>query len=152
MVVEQTAQGERTFDIYARFLNEQIIFLGTPVEYQIANLPVAELLHLESEDAGKDISLYINCPGGSVCPRSSPIAGVPLPLLTVGAAEEEHRVQLDPVRRVTGGMWSVEKADAVDRRLAAQGMEGLIGGGLQTVAVEKGVASLRPRRRSSSPG
>jgi ATP-dependent Clp protease protease subunit len=58
-------------------LNERIIFLGTPVDDQIANLTVAELLHLESEDPGKDISLYINCPGGSVCRRSSPIAGVP---------------------------------------------------------------------------
>ncbi len=66
MVVEQTAQGERAFDIYSRLLNERIIFLGTPVDDQIANLIVAELLHLESEDPGKDISVYINCPGGSV--------------------------------------------------------------------------------------
>jgi ATP-dependent Clp protease protease subunit len=66
MVVEQTAQGERTFDIYSRLLNERIIFLGTPIDDQIANLTIAELLHLESEDADKDISLYINCPGGSV--------------------------------------------------------------------------------------
>ena len=66
MVVEQTALGERAFDIYSRLLNERIIFLGTPIDDQIANLIVAELLHLESEDPGKDISLYINCPGGSV--------------------------------------------------------------------------------------
>jgi ATP-dependent Clp protease protease subunit len=66
MVVEQTAHGERAFDIYSRLLNERIIFLGTPVDDQIANLIVAELLHLESEDPGKDISVYINCPGGSV--------------------------------------------------------------------------------------
>jgi len=66
MVVEQTAQGERTFDIYSHLLNERIIFLGTPIDDQIANLTIAELLHLESEDADKDISLYINCPGGSV--------------------------------------------------------------------------------------
>jgi ATP-dependent Clp protease protease subunit len=66
MVVEQTAQGERTFDIYSRLLNERIIFLGTPIDDQIANLTIAELLHLESEDPDKDISLYINCPGGSV--------------------------------------------------------------------------------------
>jgi ATP-dependent Clp protease protease subunit len=66
MVVEQTAQGERTFDIYSRLLSERIIFLGTPIDDQIANLTIAELLHLESEDADKDISLYINCPGGSV--------------------------------------------------------------------------------------
>src|SRR3989442_12653563 len=66
MVVEETARGERSFDIYSRLLAERIIFLGTPVDDQIANLTIAELLHLESEDAGKDISLYINCPGGSV--------------------------------------------------------------------------------------
>jgi ATP-dependent Clp protease, protease subunit len=66
IVVEETAQGERTFDIYSRLFNERIIFLGTPIDDQIANLTIAELLHLESEDPGKDISLYINCPGGSV--------------------------------------------------------------------------------------
>src|SRR5436309_4098882 len=66
MVVEQTVHGERTFDIYSRLLGERIIFLGTPVNDQIANLTIAELLHLESEDPGKEISLYINCPGGSV--------------------------------------------------------------------------------------
>ena len=66
MVVEQTVHGERTFDIYSRLLGERIIFLGTPIDDQIANLTIAELLHLESDDPGKDISLYINCPGGSV--------------------------------------------------------------------------------------
>ncbi len=66
MVVEQTSRGERSFDIYSRLLNERIIFLGTPVDDQIANLIVAQLLHLESEDPDKDISLYINSPGGSV--------------------------------------------------------------------------------------
>ena len=66
MVVEQTSRGERAFDIYSRLLNERIIFLGTPVDDQIANLIVAQLIHLESEDPDKDISLYINSPGGSV--------------------------------------------------------------------------------------
>jgi ATP-dependent Clp protease protease subunit len=66
MVVEQTSRGERSFDIYSRLLNERIIFLGTPVDDQIANLIVAQLLHLESEDPDKDVSLYINSPGGSV--------------------------------------------------------------------------------------
>ena len=66
MVVEQTAQSERAFDIYSRLLNERIIFLGTQVDDQIANLIVAQLLHLESEDPDKDIYLYINSPGGSV--------------------------------------------------------------------------------------
>jgi len=66
MVVEQTSRGERAFDIYSRLLSERIVFLGTPVDDQIANLIVAQLLHLESEDPDKDISLYINSPGGSV--------------------------------------------------------------------------------------
>ena len=66
MVIEQTSRGERAFDIYSRLLNERIIFLGTPVDDQIANLIVAQLLHLESEDPDKDISIYINSPGGSV--------------------------------------------------------------------------------------
>ena len=66
MVLEQTSRGERSFDIYSRLLNERIIFLGTPVDDQIANLIVAQMLHLESEDPDKDISLYINSPGGSV--------------------------------------------------------------------------------------
>ncbi len=66
MVVEQTSRGERAFDIYSRLLSERIIFLGTPVDDQIANLVVAQMLHLESEDPDKDISLYVNSPGGSV--------------------------------------------------------------------------------------
>jgi ATP-dependent Clp protease protease subunit len=66
MVVEQSARGERSFDIYSRLLNERIIFLGTPVDDQVANLIVAQLLHLESSDPDKDISLYINSPGGSI--------------------------------------------------------------------------------------
>ena len=66
MVVEQTSRGERAFDIYSRLLNERIIFLGTPIDDQIANLIVAQLIHLESEDPEKDIQLYINSPGGSV--------------------------------------------------------------------------------------
>jgi ATP-dependent Clp protease, protease subunit len=66
MVIERTARGEREFDIYSRLLNERIIFLGTPIDDQVANLIVAQLLHLESEDPEKDISLYINSPGGSI--------------------------------------------------------------------------------------
>ena len=65
MVVEQSPRGERSFDIYSRLLNERIVFLGTPVDDDVANLIVAQLLHLESEDPDKDISLYINSPGGS---------------------------------------------------------------------------------------
>jgi ATP-dependent Clp protease, protease subunit len=66
MVIEQTSRGERSFDIYSRLLNERIIFLGTPVDDQIANLIVAQLIHLESEDPDKDISIYITSPGGGV--------------------------------------------------------------------------------------
>ena len=66
MVVEQTSRGERAFDIYSRLLNERIVFLGTPVDDQIANLIVAQLLHLEAADPDRDISLYVNSPGGEV--------------------------------------------------------------------------------------
>jgi ATP-dependent Clp protease, protease subunit len=66
MVVEQSNRGERAFDIYSRLLSERIVFLGTPVDDQIANLIIAQLLHLESDDPDKDIYLYINSPGGSV--------------------------------------------------------------------------------------
>ena len=65
MVVEQTARGERSFDIYSRLLSQRIIFLGEPVTEDLANLIIAQLLHLESEDPDKDVSLYINSPGGS---------------------------------------------------------------------------------------
>jgi ATP-dependent Clp protease, protease subunit len=65
-VVERTARGEREYDIYSRLLNERIIFLGTEVDDQVANVIVAQLLHLESADPDKDISLYINSPGGSI--------------------------------------------------------------------------------------
>ncbi len=66
MVIERTARGEREFDIYSRLLNERIIFLGSPVDDQVANLVVAQLLHLEAEDPEKDVSIYINSPGGSI--------------------------------------------------------------------------------------
>jgi len=66
MVIEQDSRGERAFDIYSRLLKDRIIFLGTPIDDQIANLVVAELLHLESEEPDKEISVYINSPGGSV--------------------------------------------------------------------------------------
>ena len=66
MVIEQTGRGERSYDIYSRLLKDRIIFLGTPVDDNVANLIVAQLLFLQSEDAEKDISLYINSPGGSV--------------------------------------------------------------------------------------
>src|SRR6266498_2598046 len=66
MVVEQSARGERSFDIYSRLLGERVIFLGSGIDDQVANLIVAQIIHLESEDPDKDISLYINSPGGVV--------------------------------------------------------------------------------------
>jgi ATP-dependent Clp protease protease subunit len=66
IVIEQTSRGERSFDIYSRLLNERIVFLGTEIDDHIANLVIAQLLHLDSADPGKDINLYINSPGGSV--------------------------------------------------------------------------------------
>ncbi len=66
MVVEQTSRGERAYDIYSRLLRDNIIFLGTPVDDTIANLVIAQLLFLEAEDPEKDVSVYINSPGGSI--------------------------------------------------------------------------------------
>jgi len=66
MVVEQTSRGERAYDIYSRLLKENIIFLGTPIDDQVANLIIAQLLFLEAEDPERDISIYINSPGGSI--------------------------------------------------------------------------------------
>jgi ATP-dependent Clp protease protease subunit len=66
MVVEQTNRGERSYDIYSRLLKDRIIFLGTPIDDAVANLVTAQLLFLESEDADRDISIYINSPGGQV--------------------------------------------------------------------------------------
>jgi ATP-dependent Clp protease, protease subunit len=66
MVIQDNGRGERSFDIYSRLLNERVVFLGSPIDDDVANLVVAQLLHLEAEDPDKDISLYINCPGGVV--------------------------------------------------------------------------------------
>jgi len=65
-VIEQTNRGERAFDIYSRLLKDRIVFLGTPIDDTVANLIMAQFLHLESEDADKDINLYINSPGGEI--------------------------------------------------------------------------------------
>ncbi len=65
-VIEQTSRGERAFDIYSRLLKERIIFLGTPIDDTVANLVMAQLLHLEGDDPDKDIALYINSPGGAM--------------------------------------------------------------------------------------
>ena len=65
-VIEQTHRGERAYDLYSRLLKDRIVFLGTPVDDDVANIIVAQMLFLESEDPDKDINLYINSPGGSV--------------------------------------------------------------------------------------
>ncbi len=66
IVIEQTNRGERSFDIYSRLLKERIVFLGTPIDDQVANLVMAQLLHLESEEPDKDVNIYINSPGGDI--------------------------------------------------------------------------------------
>ncbi len=66
MVIEQTARGERSFDIYSRLLNERIVFIGQQIDDELANVVVAQLLHLESDDPDKDLSVYVNSPGGSL--------------------------------------------------------------------------------------
>ena len=66
VVVEQDSRGERSFDIYSRLLRERVVFIGTPIDDQVANLVVAQLLHLEADDPDKDVSIYINSPGGVV--------------------------------------------------------------------------------------
>ena len=66
IVIEQTNRGERSFDIYSRLLKERIVFLGTPIDDQVSNLVMAQLLHLESDDPEKDVNLYINSPGGDI--------------------------------------------------------------------------------------
>src|SRR5918912_4049261 len=66
MVIERDGRGERSFDIYSRLLNERVVFLGSPIDDEVANLVVAQLLHLEADDPNKDVCLYINSPGGQV--------------------------------------------------------------------------------------
>ncbi len=66
MVVEQTSRGERAYDIYSRLLKDNIVFIGTPIDDNLANLVIAQLLFLEAEDPDKDVSIYINSPGGSI--------------------------------------------------------------------------------------
>ena len=76
MVVEQNSRGERAYDIYSRLLKDRIIFLGTPIDDNVANVMIAQLLFLEAEDAESDIAFYINCPGGlvsSACPENPPV-------------------------------------------------------------------------------
>src|SRR3954466_6260889 len=79
MVVEQTGRGERSYDIYSRLLKDRIVFIGTPIDDHIANLVIAQLLFLQMEDGKKDISIYINSPGGSVTAGPAGYHTMPLP-------------------------------------------------------------------------
>jgi len=109
MVVEQTSRGERAFDIYSRLLAERIVFLGTPVDDQIANLIIAQLLHLESDDPDKDIFLYINSPGGLVYSGLTICVGIAMSMgsLLLAGGSKGKRMSLPNSRilihQVSGG-------------------------------------------------
>ncbi len=120
MVVEQTAHGERAFDIYSRLLNERIIFLGSPVDDELANVTVAELLHLESEDPDKDIALYINCPGGftTICVGIAMSMGA---LLLAGGAQGQ-RMALPNAKILIHQLWGGFEGEASDIEIQAREM------------------------------
>jgi hypothetical protein len=146
MVVEQTVHGERAFDIYSRLLNERIIFLGTPIDDEIANLTIAELLHLESDDPDKDISLYINCRRGEGQAEGTPDRKDPRPpaLGRLRGAGERHR---DPG---PGG----DRAQAPvggDRRPTQRtdAREGLQGHGARLLHDCSGSGGVRPHRQGA---
>ena len=136
MVVKEDSRGERASDIYSHLLSERIIFLGTPIDDQIANLTIAELLHLESEDSGKDIFVYINCPGGSVyaglaiyatmqfvTPEISTIAvGVAMSLgaLLLAAGAEGKRMALPNAKILIHQLWGGFEGQATDIEIHAR--------------------------------
>ena len=99
MVVENTGRGERAYDIFSLLLKERIIFLGTPIDDHVANLVVAQMLFLDREDPGKDIRMYINCPGGSITAGlamydTMQIVGAPVSTICVGLAASMGTVLL----------------------------------------------------------
>ena len=118
MVVEQTSRGERSFDIYSRLLNERIIFLGTQVDDQIANLIIAQLLHLESEDPDKDINLYVNSPGGSVYSGLAIYDSMGALLLAGGAAGK--RTALPNSKILIHQVWGGYQGQASDIEIHAR--------------------------------
>ena len=136
MVVKEDSRGERASDIYSHLLSERIIFLRTPIDDQIANLIVAQLLHLESEDPEKDISLYINSPGGSVYaglaiydtmqfvkPEISTIAvGVAMSLgaLLLAAGAEGKRMALPNAKILIHQLWGGFEGQATDIEIHAR--------------------------------
>ena len=136
MVVKEDSRGERASDIYSHLLSERIIFLRTPIDDQIANLTIAELLHLESDDPGKDIFVYINCPGGSVYaglaiydtmqfvkPEISTIAvGVAMSLgaLLLAAGAEGKRMALPNAKILIHQLWGGFEGQATDIEIHAR--------------------------------
>jgi ATP-dependent Clp protease, protease subunit len=122
MVVEQTSRGERAFDIYSRLLNERIVFLGTPVTDEIANLIVAQLLHLESEDPDKDISLYVNSPGGSVYAGLAICVGIAMSMgaLLLSGGAEGKRMALPNAKILIHQVSSAFQGQATDIEIHAK--------------------------------
>jgi ATP-dependent Clp protease protease subunit len=136
MVIKQDSRGERSSDIYSHLLSERIIFLGTPIDDQIANLTIAELLHLESDDPGKDIFVYVNCPGGSVYaglaiydtmqfvkPEISTIAvGVAMSVgaLLLAAGAEGKRMALPNAKILIHQLWGGFEGQATDIEIHAR--------------------------------
>ena len=136
MVVEQTARGERAFDLYSRLLNERIIFLGTPLDDQIANLIVAQLIHLESEDPDREVSIYINSPGGSVyaglaiydtlryvkCDVQTICTGIAMAMgaLLLAAGTEGKRMALPNAKILIHQVWGGFQGQATDIEIHAR--------------------------------
>src|SRR4249920_2744723 len=118
MVIEQTSRGERAFDIYSRLLNERIVFLGTPIDDQIANLIIAQLLHLESEDPDKDIYLYVNSPGGNVYSGVGIAMSMGALLLTGGA--KGKRMALPNSKILIHQVWGGYQGQAADIEIHAR--------------------------------
>ena len=138
IVIEQTSRGERSFDIYSRLLKERIIFLGTPIDDGVANVVMAQLLHLESEDPDRDISIYINSPGGSFTALTAiydtmQFVKPEIQTICMGQAASAAAVLLDLVHRLAG-----VEGDALGHRLLhvqhLLGLDGDVGRGAPDAA------------------
>ena len=125
MVIEQGARGERAFDIYSLLLKERIVFLGTPISDQVANLIVAQLLYLAREDPEKDISLYLNSPGGVVTSGFAimdTMEHIPCDVSTicVGACASMGTVLLAAARRASGSLFRTPRFTCISRSAACR--------------------------------
>jgi len=122
MVVENTGRGERAFDIYSRLLKERIVFIGTPIDDQVANLVVAQLLFLQSEDPDKEIALYINSPGGQVPPVSTICIGMAYSMAAVLLAGGAHgqRYALPHANILIHQPWGGMQGQATDIQIHAK--------------------------------